>query len=97
MPKVMGQFLDQGTPEVSIRACRASAESAVLSAFPTAFAPGIWEPANVLSFSLLGSSCFFAVSSVPHATATAERSARTNPLNRDDKNPPDQVGVLLVS
>jgi hypothetical protein len=80
-----------------MRACLAATESEVLSAFPTAFAPGILDPASTLSFSRWESSCFLAVSSVPQATAPAASKASINRSYRDDKEPPNHVGVLLVS
>jgi hypothetical protein len=64
---------------------RADAESAFRNAVPTAFAPGIRERANTLSFSRSVSSCFFSGSPELQANVVAAATASASPTMRDDK------------
>jgi len=61
-----------------MRDMRAAAESAVFRVFFTALAPGICEPAKMLSFSLCVSDERLSVCSVLHAASESVRAAQNN-------------------
>src|SRR6266850_7570142 len=77
-----------------MRACLAAAESAVVSVFLTAFAPGIVEFAKTLSFSRWVRSVLVCSGSLAQAARARTRTAPANATPGFDMNGLFQVGVL---